>query len=137
MNCFQHRAIAAIGLCKSCGKGLCADCAAEVPNGLACRDRCEGRVRSINEMLDRNARVANSQMRSTAAFVLLMGLGLLTFALLEYEGGHVGVALFCGMFGAFFVLFGLTRLVAKRLPEIQPQTVSEKDADVFARQPSH
>ncbi len=55
MNCFNHRDKPAIGLCKSCGKGLCGDCLTELPNGLACKGSCEKRVDALNRIADSDA----------------------------------------------------------------------------------
>jgi hypothetical protein len=41
MQCFTHPTEAAIGTCKSCGKGVCRGCAIEVDRGLACSKQCE------------------------------------------------------------------------------------------------
>jgi uncharacterized membrane protein YeaQ/YmgE (transglycosylase-associated protein family) len=38
MRCFNHRDNEAVGVCKACSRGLCADCAVESDSGLACRD---------------------------------------------------------------------------------------------------
>jgi hypothetical protein len=58
MKCFYHRDREAVGLCKSCGKGLCGDCQTDLGQGLACKDRCEDRVRSLIALIDHNVRVA-------------------------------------------------------------------------------
>jgi len=58
VKCFYHRETDAVGLCKSCSKGLCGSCATDVGNGLACHDSCVERVRSLNELVDRNIRIS-------------------------------------------------------------------------------
>ena len=58
VKCFYHRERDAIGSCKACNKGLCPSCAVDVSNGLACRDQCEEQVRSVNQLIDRNVRMA-------------------------------------------------------------------------------
>ena len=54
MRCFYHQDKEAVGLCKSCGKGLCAECAVDLGKGLGCRGRCEEIARAIIELVDRN-----------------------------------------------------------------------------------
>jgi hypothetical protein len=54
MRCFYHRDRDAVGACKSCGRGVCPECAFELPNGLACRGRCEDEVRALNRIIARN-----------------------------------------------------------------------------------
>ena len=90
MNCFNHPAVPAVGLCKSCGKALCRDCVTELVNGLACKGKCESRVNMLNRMVDSSAKRldasakivsgARQQMRSVGLFCLLMGIGFDVFA---------------------------------------------------------
>ncbi|OQC67464.1 MAG: hypothetical protein BWX48_00702 [Verrucomicrobia bacterium ADurb.Bin006] len=54
MRCFYHQDKEAIGTCKSCGKGLCPECAVDLTKGLACRGHCEDHVRAVIELVDRN-----------------------------------------------------------------------------------
>ena len=65
MNCFNHRAVPAVGLCKSCGKALCGDCLTELANGLACKGKCESRVAMINRILDSNAKIVSAARHQT------------------------------------------------------------------------
>ena len=51
MKCFYHRDIEAVGICKSCNRGLCGDCAAEIGEGLACKGRCEDTVAKLLSLL--------------------------------------------------------------------------------------
>jgi len=44
MDCFNHIDVAAVGVCKACGKALCADCVTEVEGGIVCRDSCESKL---------------------------------------------------------------------------------------------
>ena len=53
MRCFYHADREAIGHCKSCGRALCHDCAADLNMALACRNRCEARALAINQLVDR------------------------------------------------------------------------------------
>jgi hypothetical protein len=54
MRCYYHHEVDAVCSCKNCGRGLCPACAVDVTNGLACRDRCEEEVRSLNRVISRN-----------------------------------------------------------------------------------
>jgi hypothetical protein len=56
MHCFYHRDTYAVGACKSCGRGLCGDCAVEFAEGLACRGRCEQAVNEVIALIARNRR---------------------------------------------------------------------------------
>ena len=53
MLCYYHPKAKAVGLCKNCQKGLCQECAVDVGNGLACKDRCETQVKDINDVFQR------------------------------------------------------------------------------------
>src|SRR6185369_9936209 len=41
MNCFHHPSTTAVGICRTCGRGLCSDCAFAGGDMLTCRGRCE------------------------------------------------------------------------------------------------
>jgi hypothetical protein len=116
MNCFNHLDKAAVGFCKSCCKGLCADCAVTLPNGLACRGACEERVMLINRIIDNNQKVisaANVQVRSSGLFILLLGAVFCLFGFLPLLiSGNTGT-LFLGIIGLFFAAYGVIRLVKK------------------------
>ena len=47
MNCFRHQHRVAVGVCKVCGKALCPDCLAELPEGIVCRGECEERLAAV------------------------------------------------------------------------------------------
>ena len=57
MNCFNHASSAAVGICKACQKGLCAECAVDVGMGLACKESCETHVTEFNEMNQRSLKI--------------------------------------------------------------------------------
>ncbi|HEY1190465.1 MAG TPA: hypothetical protein VGE74_22725 [Gemmata sp.] len=120
MQCFAHRGSAAVGLCKSCGKGVCADCASDTGVGLACRDdKCGERVLLLDRMVTNNARVmrtANSQTRSSGLLLLVMGLVFAGLGGWDYLSNSGPLTVVFGAPGALFLLFGLIRLVAERYP---------------------
>jgi hypothetical protein len=60
MRCFLHAGADAVGICKSCQRGLCADCAVEVGTTLACRGRCEADVSDINRMTAWSVKMVDS-----------------------------------------------------------------------------
>lgn len=77
MKCYYHPEKDAVALCKSCHRALCRDCASEVPNGVACKGKCEEEAMFLNEMVQRNkglyAKTANTYYRS-ALINLIMAL---------------------------------------------------------------
>ena len=80
MNCYEHRDRVAIGVCKSCGKGLCEECVEEVQNGLACKDKCVEEVIMQNKDMKHNRQlmIVQKSMSKVAIWILVSG-GLVVF----------------------------------------------------------
>ena len=123
MNCFFHPDRPALGLCKSCGRGLCQDCLAEVPDGLACKNRCKERVQFINRITDSNRQVlaaTNVHVRTATVFTLAFGVLFCLFGFLPYFVFGEKGALILGAMGVVFLVSGLLRLRPKaRFPELK------------------
>jgi hypothetical protein len=71
MRCYYHNASEAIGVCKFCHRGLCAKCASDVDDALACKGRCEKQVAAINRQQGqvKDGRPAEiAAIRRTAAY---------------------------------------------------------------------
>lgn len=83
MHCFVHTDRDAVGICKSCNKGICVDCAADLQHSLACKGAHEEAVEQLHAMVLRAQRV-----QSTARV-----------------GRHV-VPAFTGILGLVFVIYG-------------------------------
>jgi hypothetical protein len=81
MRCFYHRDLDAVATCKNCGRGLCDVCGVDVGNGLACRERCEAEVRSLNRIVERNK---TAYEKTSAAYlkIAIFYLGLFAVCLL-------------------------------------------------------
>ena len=111
MNCFYHPESPAIGLCKSCLRGLCAECAADIHNGLACRNQCEDRARTINRMVDANPTVmatANTQLRRNMLFTLVAGVLFIVLGLtMGFEDTWLPGGIFAAL-GVAFIVRGIT-----------------------------
>ncbi len=112
MKCFYHAGIDAVGLCKSCGRALCHDCAVDLGKGIACRDRCEEDAQQLIALVDRNIRVGAQNIYGrlrrrqigSALFYIVLGGGLLCLGLRDsYES-------FSAIIGGLFVLYGLFSL---------------------------
>ena len=76
MYCYNHADRGAVGICKACCRGLCAECAVDLGFGLSCRGAHEQRVAEIEELVSRNAsvqRVAGRAKYAAPAFYLFMG----------------------------------------------------------------
>src|SRR5205823_9870456 len=90
MKCFYHQDRDAVGSCKSCGKGLCPECAVDLGKGLACRSRCEEDAKAVIGLIDRNIKIS-----PRAAKLLDAGRGV-----------RAGASTFNLVIGAIFVLWG-------------------------------
>jgi len=111
MRCFYHQDREAVGGCKSCGKGLCAECAVNLGKGLACRDRCEPDVQALIALVDRNIALAPATSRLiasghvtrlvTAILFLAMGLVFIAWGLTDPER-----LAFIIILGACFLAYG-------------------------------
>jgi hypothetical protein len=88
MHCFNHSSTPAVGVCKACQKGLCAECAVDVGGGIACKDSCETYVAELNEMNERNLKIygiGKYKTRMPSSGVLLWGvLSILLWAVVGY-----------------------------------------------------
>jgi hypothetical protein len=94
MNCFRHQDSSAVGLCKTCFKAVCPECAADVGNGLACKNSCEEKVLQQNAMHDRALKIYGlgkdrSRIPSTGVIAwFLMAFGMWFLAGLSYLRGR-------------------------------------------------
>jgi|SRR5208282_5939302 len=90
MNCFRHQNSSAVGLCKTCFKAVCPECAADVGDGLACKNSCEEKVLQQNAMHDRALKIYGlgkhrSRIPSTGVIVwFLFASCMWVFTVLSY-----------------------------------------------------
>lgn len=70
-----------MGLCKSCGKGLCRACAVDLGQGLACADSCEVDVRDmiLHQEASRRALSTTPGAYKTQSVVGFVGAGAFFF----------------------------------------------------------
>jgi hypothetical protein len=100
--CFYHNDKPAVGLCKYCQRGLCADCTALVGDSLACKGLHEEQVRAMEAMLQKNIlqskRVGSDYVRNTI-FYGIVGLLFTAFGAsqLRWLGLQAGVYLVIGL----------------------------------------
>jgi hypothetical protein len=101
MVCYYHPEKPAVGICKHCRRGLCNECAALADDSLACKDRHEEHVRGINLIEARGIlqakRMSSGYIRN-AVFYGLAGAAFEVFGLLELN--------YLGLQAAFFLLLG-------------------------------
>ncbi len=107
MNCFHHPETPAMGLCKHCQRGLCAECAALVDDVLACKHRHEDEVHRLEQLTARSLfqskRVAAGYMRN-AIFYGLVGAVFAGFGVWQFR--------WLGLQAAMFIMIGVFLLYA-------------------------
>ena len=102
MKCFYHNSLDAVGICKNCNKGVCIDCAADVTNGIACKNSCETEVEAINQIVYRSKtsyQKASSAYLRNAFIFLLLGIIFLIYGGIDISSRSV--------FGWFTFLIGI------------------------------
>jgi hypothetical protein len=115
MHCFNHQETNAIGTCKACSKGLCAECTTDLGHGLACKNQHEEMVETYNSIIEKNSKIYSAAPKNILIgpiFQLFMGL---TFVFYGYRS-HDGVTGLPFMLGLGFIAFALvTYLRSKAL----------------------
>lgn len=106
MNCYRHEDRQAVGICYTCHKGVCSECAVEVEKTLACKNSCEQDVLTAKELIKR---AKGSYPKSARAYLnqaLFNSLGGIIFiAFGVYESTHYEAKAFSiFLFGAGCVL---------------------------------
>ncbi|MBW4651722.1 MAG: DUF2180 family protein [Kaiparowitsia implicata GSE-PSE-MK54-09C] len=88
MKCYYHNDVDAVAICKNCNRGICPKCAAEIENGIACRNRCESEVQALDELMQRGKsayqKTAGVYMQY-AVWLTLSGILFLGFGLLQWQ----------------------------------------------------
>ena len=106
MHCFNHQDRHAIGSCKACHKGLCADCVTDMGHGLACKGTHEDMVETYHSIVSRSARIYQTYPRGSLiapAFYLAMGLLFIGYAVMSGDGPRS----FLFLMGCGFIVFAV------------------------------
>ena len=72
MECINHSSVQAVGVCQACGKSICADCASQSANGIACAGSCESQFSNVYPGIDSpisNGKPTNRQMKLSRIMV--------------------------------------------------------------------
>ena len=116
MNCYYHPDQPAIGICKHCQRGLCIACAGDIDDSLACKDRHEEQVRSLDLLTVRKLSQAGrvgSVYRRNAIFYFLVGILFAGFGLLQVRWlGWQGIFLF--VIGLFLLYAAIVNYLESR-----------------------
>jgi len=111
MRCFNHRDREAVGSCRACAKGLCAECAVDLGHGLSCKGPHEEIVESYSSILKFNARTVSAAPRNIyfpSVFCIAMGAMFMWFGRDDYRG-----LLF--IMGGLFLAYGVFIFVRLRM----------------------
>ncbi|GLQ30891.1 hypothetical protein [Litoribrevibacter albus] len=118
MKCYKHQDIDAIGLCKSCHKGVCPECSALVGGSVACAESCQEDVAALNYMVERGKKVYKNLGKQWGPSVIINGVGgafFLSFGI--YNFGRISSWLLIGL-GAIMIVGGIMSAVqGKRMGE--------------------
>jgi hypothetical protein len=150
MLCFYHQEKEAVGICKSCGKGVCVECAVDLGKGLACRSRCEESARAIIALVDRNIQLStvvpmvqivppspptrtptqapdyvaarlSYHIRSTRQFQWRLGALYLFVGVTLAVAGVMQALMLLGFLGLCFLVFGAITLIQAQRSSTQPR----------------
>src|SRR5437762_5766948 len=113
MKCFNHPNVDAVGICKSCGRGLCRECIAEVDLACSCKGRCKVVVETMNDLVERGSTAYQKssaiQMRN-GILIILLGALFLFFGI--WGGAETPWNYFFLAAGALFSLLGFSAIFA-------------------------
>ena len=115
MECYYHAGIQACGTCKSCSRGICRECAAEVNNGIACKNSCEEEAIEIDRMISSSRKMeksANTTLNSVSVFSaelfnLILGALFLGFGFYE----NLNFVMYIGIAFLVFGTIGIIRVL--------------------------
>jgi hypothetical protein len=118
MRCFYHETKEAVGMCKSCCKGLCAECAVDLSKGLACRNHCEESVKTIIDLVERNIQLWRNPAKAQLVVPPAIQRGgqptdyiasQLTAHIRDTRKFRWGTGTFCSIIGALLFVEGLVQ----------------------------
>lgn len=113
MKCFYHPTMDAVAICKNCGKGLCAESAVDMGNGVACKNGCEAEVEAMIKVFQQSKKAFENYRKTYlqyAIWMLLLGIGFLISAL--FLTRTAGLLIFSGLLFLVGALY--TYLAAQR-----------------------
>ncbi len=118
MKCYHHQDKDAIGLCKSCHKGVCIDCSDLVDGSIACKETCMEDVAALNYMVERGKKVYKNLGKQWGPAIIVNGVGgafFLGYGL--YNFGKASSWLLIGL-GSIMIIGGIMSIVmGKRMGE--------------------
>lgn len=111
MRCWTHRETEALGVCRSCGRGLCGDCAGAAPGQLVCGDACRAARTRLHQLLAKEA--WRSELTYSLSAVATGSFTLFCLAVVVTEKGPTTRIVFGGL-AAMFAALSVLRFVQAR-----------------------
>ncbi len=110
MKCYNHPDHDAVGVCKSCQKGICMACSTTIDDSLSCKGRCEEDVAVLNYIIERGRNLGSqwtpAVLINSAGGVLFLGFGL-------YNYGRTSSWLLIGL-GSIMIVGGILSFLQSR-----------------------
>ena len=103
MKCFSHPQSEAVGSCKHCFRGVCAQCARDSGVGLACSESCESQIKSTHALVERNKKLVAFAPKTHTRSALM-----LTMMAVAFIG--FGIVSKIPFMSAFLIVFGAVML---------------------------
>lgn len=112
MECYHHRGVSAVGICKSCSRGICRECAIEVTNGIACPGECANEAEKLDSLIKESEGAAREGAK-LAKSINIFSIEMFNIVLGLVFGG-VGIyesRVWMLLLGAAFVILGTTGVI--------------------------
>ena len=85
MQCINHSSVQAMGVCQACGKSICAECASQLANGIACAGSCESQFSNVYPGIDTpisDSKPTNLQIKLSRIVVAMFCLAIIAVVFL-------------------------------------------------------
>jgi multisubunit Na+/H+ antiporter MnhB subunit len=112
MRCFVHRDVEAVGTCRGCSKGVCAECVVDLGHSISCRGACEAKAQALHTQSMQSGVLLRAQRRNrflAPALFIVMGIAIVLFA-----GGGGAPFNYGTVMGGGFILFGIVLAVLQQ-----------------------
>lgn len=117
MKCFNHPQNEAVGSCKHCFRGVCVQCARDSGVGLACSEVCEGEIKSLRALVERNKKLTAFAPKTHFRSALTLTLMAVVFI-------GFGVVSKIPFMSAFLIVFGVVMLCAAALALLNSRKIA-------------
>ncbi len=132
MKCFRHPDLDALGICRSCFKGLCGLCVVDVGNGIACKNSCEQSVGLLNSQI---AQAKGYATANPAIYAFTASLAMAAGFYVMHSSAMLGstlialAAFLLGLSGWLFLR--LLQTQTKPIGELNPNQATVHDSDAL------